>query len=219
MSHRTFPFTELSGHSEHLAVPELGGFLRPHCFSAAHASCVCVCVCVCVIVIQSCLTVCDTMDCSPPGSCPWDFPGKNMEWVAISFSRGSSRLRDGTQVSHSAGRVFTIWNTREAHTSLMGWLFPLLWDDSFIRHPLNHFQDGAHLFPLTLSTICWMLAQMLCVRAPTHQHFPFHRGPLGSDFSLLWVLQFLFGNWSNRPWSLIILGGKCGAPNKSLENF
>ena len=27
--------------------------------------------------LQSCLTVCDPMDCSPPGSSPWDFPGKN----------------------------------------------------------------------------------------------------------------------------------------------
>ena len=32
------------------------------------AVCVCVCVCMCVLVIQSCLTLCDPMDCSPPGS-------------------------------------------------------------------------------------------------------------------------------------------------------
>ena len=30
--------------------------------------CVCVCVCVCVLVAQSCPTLCDSMDCSPPGS-------------------------------------------------------------------------------------------------------------------------------------------------------
>ena len=35
------------------------------------------------------------------------------EWVAISFSRGSSRPRDWTQVSLIAGRCFTIWATRE----------------------------------------------------------------------------------------------------------
>ena len=29
---------------------------------------VCVCVCVCVLVTQSCLTLCDPVDCSPPGS-------------------------------------------------------------------------------------------------------------------------------------------------------
>ena len=36
------------------------------------------------------------------------------KWVAISFSRGSSRPRDRTQVSLIAGRRFTIWATREA---------------------------------------------------------------------------------------------------------
>ena len=40
---------------------------------------VCVCVCVCVLIAQSCLTLCDTMDCSPRGSslCPWNSPDKN----------------------------------------------------------------------------------------------------------------------------------------------
>ena len=39
--------------------------------------------------------------------CPWDFLGKNVEWVSISFSRGSSQPRDQTQVSCTAGRFFT----------------------------------------------------------------------------------------------------------------
>ena len=37
-----------------------------------------------------------------------------LEWVAIPFSRGSSRPRDQTQVSCIAGRFFTDWATREA---------------------------------------------------------------------------------------------------------
>ena len=37
-----------------------------------------------------------------------------LEWVAFPFSRGSSQPRDQTQVSHIAGRCFTIWVTREA---------------------------------------------------------------------------------------------------------
>ena len=37
-----------------------------------------------------------------------------LEWVAISFSRGSSRPRDWTQVSRLAGRRFNLWATREA---------------------------------------------------------------------------------------------------------
>ena len=38
-----------------------------------------------------------------------------LEWVAISFSRGSSWPRDWTWVSLIVGRHFTVWATREAH--------------------------------------------------------------------------------------------------------
>ena len=37
-------------------------------------------LCVCTKSLQSCLTLCDPMGCSPPGIiCPWDSPGKNTE--------------------------------------------------------------------------------------------------------------------------------------------
>ena len=56
------------------------------------------------------------MDCSPPGSSVHGiFQVRILEWVAYPFSRGSSWPRDRTQVSHIAGRFFTIWATREAH--------------------------------------------------------------------------------------------------------
>ena len=49
----------------------------------------------CVLVAQSCLTLCNPMDCSPPGSSVHGIPeAKILEWVAISFSRGSSWSRD-----------------------------------------------------------------------------------------------------------------------------
>ena len=58
--------------------------------------CVCVCVCVCVLVLvaQSCLTVCNPVGSSVHGI----LQARILEWVAISFSRGSSRLRDRTWV-------------------------------------------------------------------------------------------------------------------------
>ena len=41
----------------------------------------------CCLVAQLCPTLCDPMDCSPPGSsCPWDSPARILEGVAISFS-------------------------------------------------------------------------------------------------------------------------------------
>ena len=64
---------------------------------------------------QSCPTLCDPMDCSLPGSSIHGiFQERVLEWVAIFFSRGSSQPRDWTQVSHIAGRRFTVWATREA---------------------------------------------------------------------------------------------------------
>ena len=39
-----------------------------------------------------------------------------MQWVAISFSRGSSQPRDWTWVSCIAGRLFTVWAIREAQS-------------------------------------------------------------------------------------------------------
>ena len=65
-------------------------------------------------VTQLCLTLCDPMDCSLPGSSIHGiFQARVLEWVAISFPRGSSRPRDQTQVSCVVGRCFTIWATRE----------------------------------------------------------------------------------------------------------
>ena len=68
-----------------------------------------------VLVTQSCLTLWDRMDCSPPGSSVHGiFQARILEWVAIPFSRGSFQPRDLTQVSCIAGGFFTIWAPREA---------------------------------------------------------------------------------------------------------
>ena len=57
-----------------------------------HLPCVCVCVCVCVLIAQSFPTICDPLDCSPPGSSIHEIPqARILQWVAIPFSRGSSR--------------------------------------------------------------------------------------------------------------------------------
>ena len=67
-------------------------------------------------VIQSCPTLCDPVDCSPPSSSVHGtFQAGILEWVAISFSRGSSQLRDWTWVSCITGGCFTLW----AITSLL----------------------------------------------------------------------------------------------------
>ena len=61
-----------------------------------------------------CPTLFDPMDYSLPGSSVHGiFQARVLEWVAISFSRGSSWPRDWTQVFCLTVRLFTIWATRE----------------------------------------------------------------------------------------------------------
>ena len=60
-------------------------------------------------VTQSCPTLWDPMDCSLQGfSVHGILQARVLEWVVISFSRGSSQPRDRAQVSRIAGRHFTI---------------------------------------------------------------------------------------------------------------
>ena len=64
--------------------------------------------CCCYLATKSCLTLCDPMDCSPPGSSVHGILQAGiLEWVAIPLSWVSSRPRDRTHVSYLAGRFFT----------------------------------------------------------------------------------------------------------------
>ena len=54
----------------------------------------------CAKSLLSYLTLCDPMDCSPPGSSVRGIlQTRILKWVAVPFSRGSSRRRDGTHIS------------------------------------------------------------------------------------------------------------------------
>ena len=72
-----------------------------------------------VLVAQSCPTLCNPVECSPPGSSVRGIlQARILEWIAIPYSRGSSWPRDWTQVSFITGRFFIIWATREVHKLL-----------------------------------------------------------------------------------------------------
>ena len=65
-------------------------------------------------VVLNHVWLCDPMDCSlPDSSVHGIFQAIVLEWIAISFSRGSSQLRDRTRVSHIVDRRLTVWATRE----------------------------------------------------------------------------------------------------------
>ena len=78
-----------------------------------------------VLVAQSCLTLCNPMDCSPPGSSVHGIlQARMLEWVAMPFSRGSSWHRGRIWVSCVAGRLFTIWAPSCIHSLLQYNQFP-----------------------------------------------------------------------------------------------
>ena len=91
-----------------------------------------------VLVAQSCPTLCNTVDCSPPGSSAHGIlQARILEWVAISSSRGSSQPRGWTWVSCIAGRFFTVWATREFH--LVFFCFAVTQGCQIILPPSNCF--------------------------------------------------------------------------------
>ena len=59
-----------------------------------------VCVCMHAKLLQSCLTLCDSMDYSLPGSSVCGLQARILEWIAMPFSRGSYQSRDQTCVSY-----------------------------------------------------------------------------------------------------------------------
>ena len=60
-----------------------------------------------LVKLLSHVQLCDPMDCSLPGSSIHGiFQARTLEWVAISFYRGSSQPRDWTRISHIVGRCF-----------------------------------------------------------------------------------------------------------------
>ena len=66
----------------------------------------------CMLLLQSYLTLCDPMDCNPPGSSVHEIlQARILEWVDMPFSRVSSRPRD--RMHTLAGMFFTTSATWE----------------------------------------------------------------------------------------------------------
>ena len=62
----------------------------------------------CCLFTKLCLTLCNPMDCGPPGSSVYGiFQARILEWVAISFFRGSTWTRDQTHIFCITGTFFT----------------------------------------------------------------------------------------------------------------
>ena len=87
-------------------------------------------------VAQSCSTLCDPMDCSLPGSSVHGiFQSIVLEWIAISFSRGSSQPRDRTWASRIVDRRFTVCATREVASIVSDSVRPHRRKPTSLPHP------------------------------------------------------------------------------------
>ena len=143
---------------------QLGGDYRvggseDGCQRAVLSSLFLVVLCVLCWVAQSCLTLCNPMDCSLPGSSgPWGF-SRWEYWRGLPCPSpgGSSQPRDWTQVSHIAGRFFTVWATREALRNIQTCLMETLFFSA--DRPL-----GFPLFPWGWSPCLWQPQRLFQLR-------------------------------------------------------
>ena len=120
-------------------------------------------------VVQSCPTLCNPVECSPPGSSVHGIlQARILEWVAISFFRGSSRPRDWTQVSCIAGRSFYQLN-HQGSPRILEWVaYPFPRGSSWPRIKLGSPALQADSLPTELWGKPWELLQRAesCVISP-----------------------------------------------------
>ena len=111
--------------------------------------------------VQLFATPCDPL---PGSSVHGIFQARILEWIAISFSRGFSQLRDQTQVSHTASRLLTICATREAHKLTLGQVQLANWNDLCSPHPIPALKKSPTL-GILMPFICIPMADSCwCIR-------------------------------------------------------
>ena len=127
------------------------------------------------------------VDCSPPSSSVHGIlQARILEWVAISFSRGSSRPRDRTHVSHIAGRWFNLCTTREALYMVLIINEEVI-SKRVVESWLYHLPA---LRPQVNGLLCWnfsFLENMVIPALPTHRVVRIKWDEVRSD--ALWALS------------------------------
>ena len=124
-------------------------------------------MCVCArLVTQSCLTLCDAMDCSPPGSSVHGIPqARILEWVAISYCRDfpNPGIKPTSLTSPAlAGRFFTTEQTRKPlwiydtvnHLITSLWPWPHL-AETYLIYLCSSRMSNSEMFTQNFLDICW----------------------------------------------------------------
>ena len=74
-----------------------------------------------LLLTKLCLSLCDPVDCRTPDSLVLGISQRILEWVVLSFSRGSSRPRDQTPISGIGRWVLYHWPPGEAKSAVCIW--------------------------------------------------------------------------------------------------
>ena len=181
-------------------------------------------------VTQSCLTLWDPMDCSLSSSFIHRIlQARILEGVAISFSRGSSRPRDQTRVSHIGGRRFNLWATREAHDSI---LEPqkASWQDQMINKLIHCWGQSAFRVhackPSALSMVIAMQGNQMrfsgTLWMPAYSWGKVHGGiSLVIQWSTVWLpMQWMWVQSLSRNWDpTCLLAKKPKHKSNAVTNF
>ena len=129
-------------------------------------------ICYCCLVAKSCQTLCDPVDCSLPGSSVHEIPQiRTLEWVAISFSTGSSWPRGWNCVSYIGRQILSTEPPGKFHL----WLCVCI--------TLNHrssFNNWKSLFPV------WFLIHRTFKKKNTLNKQNYCNSTLLTIFSLWW---------------------------------
>ena len=132
---------------------------------------------------QLCLTLCDPMDCSPPGSSVHEiFQARILEWVAISSSRGSSWPRNETHVSCIGRHIYhwTIWKASLSAYRVIVYDSPSYVSFFFSTREIEScrlwvesvtFFYCYKIFPLQIAPVSWVLCSSTSLyRASSSSH-------------------------------------------------
>ena len=152
-----------------------------------------------MLVAQSCLTLCDTVDCSlPDSSVHGILQARILEWVTISFSRESSQPRYGNWVSCTAGRFFTVWAPIEALLNSKSLVKP----GSSVRHHKSQVSQSPTALFHTIHLPAWILQafNFQPIKASSEKAIATHSSTLA--WKILWMegpggLQSM-GSWRVR---------------------
>ena len=121
-----------------------------------------VCACVCMLATQSCPTLCDPIDCGPPGSSVhWIIQARTLEQITMPSSRRSSRPRDRIPVSCIARQILYHLSYQG---SLLFWLYTSIWGALF----LELWNKFAYFLAVCA---CMLMSISVC----THAYFPLHK--------------------------------------------